>query len=587
MAASKPICPWSFLALSSSMSSQSSSHLNSSPQGKTFAQILNNSCDIPMSQLPRPCCKGDAITVTIHEEDYKAGLERCKFNLHGRLILTKGDILIKFTDLKAKLSFIWKSIEPWNMTSLGKGYYEFSFSSMDDQRSVWSMGSWSLKPGFICMSSWTPDFKPSVQRQTHAQCWVRISNLPQEYWCSRIFFSIAAGIGVPISIDEATSKRNFGHYGRVLVDLDLNGVLEDKIMVEREGYAFFVYLQYENLPAFCKNCLSIGHVVANCKKQVTDENLMKDQAVQNIKIINTNPKKVVQQYVVKDKGDKPIEKNGDKQPSMVHMPKADQMDKGKVHSNVDPVDKKKSVQVDPTVLEVESIHEDDPIHKTPEQLQKLKEDCLKDPNSILGFSHDHVGQAGPSIQNLNMEDSQYKSFESPSIDVNHNCELNASQQNLIVPDSIENIAKTRITNACHNVELSISQHVNPVVHHNISGSGNLLAGSSSSVDQNRRIDDTIVTPAAVKNDKVANDLRTVGKFWGDRVEEEVEEDISSSQQAGHSPDKYLKVAPKEGQGDFTPVLSKSRNKKMRKKAKQAQKDAYNTRSKGGSLSLII
>lgn len=64
-------------------------------QKKTFAQALNNACDIPLSQLPRLCLKGDALAIKIPEEKYKACLEGYKNHLHGRLILQKGDALMK------------------------------------------------------------------------------------------------------------------------------------------------------------------------------------------------------------------------------------------------------------------------------------------------------------------------------------------------------------------------------------------------------------------------------------------------------------------------------------------------------------
>ena len=44
-------------------------------QRKTFAQALGNTCDIPLSQLPTLCIKGDMIVVRIDEADYLVGLE--------------------------------------------------------------------------------------------------------------------------------------------------------------------------------------------------------------------------------------------------------------------------------------------------------------------------------------------------------------------------------------------------------------------------------------------------------------------------------------------------------------------------------
>ncbi|KAF1859052.1 hypothetical protein Lal_00000876 [Lupinus albus] len=73
------------------------------PLQKSFAQVLNNNVELNTSQLPQLCLKGDAIAIKIPEEDYQAVLQKCKTNLHGRLILSEGDTPIKFTYMRAKL----------------------------------------------------------------------------------------------------------------------------------------------------------------------------------------------------------------------------------------------------------------------------------------------------------------------------------------------------------------------------------------------------------------------------------------------------------------------------------------------------
>ncbi|XP_019455177.1 PREDICTED: uncharacterized protein LOC109356305 [Lupinus angustifolius] len=180
--------------------------------------------------------------------------------------MSKGDTPLKFTDLRSKLLPLWNMIGKWSMVSLGKGFYEFSFASLEDMRMICAIGSWSLKPGFLRMFLWTPDFNPALQKQSHTQCWVKIHNLPQEYWNPRILFSIAGGIGTPISLDEATHNRTFGHFAKVLVELNLKSNLPDQILVERDNFAFFVAIEYENLPAFCHHCQAIGHNEVQCRK---------------------------------------------------------------------------------------------------------------------------------------------------------------------------------------------------------------------------------------------------------------------------------------------------------------------------------
>lgn len=68
---------------------------------------------------------------------------------------------------------------------------------------------------------------------------VRILDLPQENWSPKLLFEIVGGIDSPIVLDEATKSRSFGHFARVLVDLDLTGKLLSEFLVERESFAFF------------------------------------------------------------------------------------------------------------------------------------------------------------------------------------------------------------------------------------------------------------------------------------------------------------------------------------------------------------
>lgn len=98
---------------------------------------------------------------------------------------------------------------------------------------------------------------------------MRIHGLSQEYWRKKIIFAIASSVGTPICVDSVTSKpaieRTFGHYARVLVDLDVSNDLKYEVLVERKGFAFFVEFEYENLPEVCSFCKRIGHNASVCR----------------------------------------------------------------------------------------------------------------------------------------------------------------------------------------------------------------------------------------------------------------------------------------------------------------------------------
>jgi len=151
------------------------------------------------------------------------------------------------------------------MVPLGKGYYDFHFDSANDLRKIWAADTVNLKPGLLRLSQWTKDFKYLAQKQTHVSIWIRLVELPQEYWRERTLKEIASAVGTPIDIDGPTRNRTFGHYARILVDIDLSKRAYDEILVEREGFAFKVEVQYERRPLFCHHCYSIGHNVSTCR----------------------------------------------------------------------------------------------------------------------------------------------------------------------------------------------------------------------------------------------------------------------------------------------------------------------------------
>jgi len=209
---------------------------------------------------------GKFVRVKINQAEYEAGLVDCCSNIHGRLTLRKGDSPLTTLALKMKLSKLWPNILNWDLTPLGKGFFEFHFNTVDDMRRVWAMGAVSLKLSLMRFFCWSCDFIPQAQAQTHAQIWVQLLHLPQEYWRKKTLMEIASGLGTPLIIDDTTLNRRFRLYVRVLVDVDLSEKLFKSIIVEREGHTLSVMVQYKKQPSFCTHCKMLGHDAHNCSK---------------------------------------------------------------------------------------------------------------------------------------------------------------------------------------------------------------------------------------------------------------------------------------------------------------------------------
>ena len=111
------ICPWTCLV----SPLPKPSVVPPMVSNRCFAQALLNKVHVSVSDLPKPCLKGDSFSIKISEQVYQSGLSNCNNYLHGRLVLARGDKTVSSKDLHEKLLRLWKPIAQWKMVPLGRG----------------------------------------------------------------------------------------------------------------------------------------------------------------------------------------------------------------------------------------------------------------------------------------------------------------------------------------------------------------------------------------------------------------------------------------------------------------------------------
>ncbi|KAL8459386.1 hypothetical protein ACS0TY_036760 [Phlomoides rotata] len=215
------------------------------PVKSSYAKALVNH----KSEAMKPVHKGMYLTVAVDEQLYKEGVSELRDSLIGRIIHA-GDV--------------WRIKTPWSLTPVGEGYYNIRFNCNADREKIFDRRSGQLKPGLLRLQHWVPDFNPYRVNTSVVQAWIRISELPLEYWNKHIITALASAVGTVIKIDERTLSRTMWRFARVLVELDLKHDREETLMFEREGHCSFVSIQYEHLPEFCKFYSVIGHAIGYC-----------------------------------------------------------------------------------------------------------------------------------------------------------------------------------------------------------------------------------------------------------------------------------------------------------------------------------
>ena len=91
--------------------------------------------------------------------------------------------------------------------------------------------------------------------------------------------------------------------------MDMRKEPKYRVLVEREGYSFFVDLDYENIPDFCHYCNIVGHAQSYCRRAKADAEKNKPDS-RNPPRTDSIQKEVNVYKVVKDRRkDKLMEQN--------------------------------------------------------------------------------------------------------------------------------------------------------------------------------------------------------------------------------------------------------------------------------------
>lgn len=109
----------------------------------------------------------------------------------------------------------------------------------------------------------SPDFDPLRDKITTTPVWVRLSNIPVNFYHMSILMGIARGLGNPIKVDLTTLNFERARFARVCVEVNLKKLLKGTVMVNGERY----FVAYEGLPNICSGCGLYGHLIHNCPKR--------------------------------------------------------------------------------------------------------------------------------------------------------------------------------------------------------------------------------------------------------------------------------------------------------------------------------
>ena len=193
---------------------------------------------------------------------------------------------VGFNYLTFKINALWKPLAKLDCVNLGKDFFLIRFSSSDDYDKVLKGGPWFVGEHFLAIKPWEPYFKASEAKLSSVAMWVRLPELPIEFYDAAVLREIGNAIGPVLRIDSYTASESRGSYARLCVQVDLDKPLITSVRVGR----LVQRITYEGVSTLCFSCGRLGHKRDSCpyyikpavrEEVVVNENISTEQKETN------------------------------------------------------------------------------------------------------------------------------------------------------------------------------------------------------------------------------------------------------------------------------------------------------------------
>lgn len=91
----------------------------------------------------------------------------------------------------------------------------------EDQAKALIDGPWLIYDHYLTVREWTPNFWPEWGTIDKVVVWVRLRELPIEYYDSDFLHFVGDRIGRTIKVNKNTMEIERGKYARLCVEVDL------------------------------------------------------------------------------------------------------------------------------------------------------------------------------------------------------------------------------------------------------------------------------------------------------------------------------------------------------------------------------
>ena len=174
--------------------------------------------------------------------------------------------MVGFNLLHAKIHNLWRPVGRLECVGLGNDFFLIRFAQKEDFEAVLKKGPWFIGGHFLSIKPWEPYFKLSSTNVSSMVVWIRLNELPIEFYNAETLHQIGKAIGNVLRVDTHTAFETRGRFVRLCVQVDVDKPLIDTVFIGR----FEQVVTYEGINRLCFSCGRMGHQRECCPYSVKD-----------------------------------------------------------------------------------------------------------------------------------------------------------------------------------------------------------------------------------------------------------------------------------------------------------------------------
>lgn len=120
---------------------------------------------------------------------------------------------------------------------------------------------------FLTVRAWEPNFKPASAVYNMVAVWIRLQELPFEYYGPEVLKIISNAIGSVLRVDSNTTSEARGRFARICIYVNLDKLLTTSILLE----GVVQEVLYEGINTFCFSYGRVGHQREGCPFTVNEK----------------------------------------------------------------------------------------------------------------------------------------------------------------------------------------------------------------------------------------------------------------------------------------------------------------------------